>query len=365
MNKSIQLGTPRTWSHAYPVAVQNIAASDAPAYACLQIATSTLVGIDTIYGVTQPTGVSAAKHLFNTPEALAPSAYGSAAADFGEVLISGTPVVNQEIGPVAGSWAMTTSGKGYLYLGGLANGVGRVAKTAAGATSDFPLIRITNNTGLPLTFGSIVGYSTPVNYPPGTLSSLQSWYYTTPTANKPFAVLLADLPNNTTGDAAPVGVVSCQVNVTDATHEYADVANGNRTNLVSGKTGQARILWRANGLVAGAGSLGVQWAIVALNHQPAASDDIRGVSYGTIPAATGSRDGALTPGVGAAKLYTMPTGAAGTAWAINTNPVVVENWMRGSIPSYKPLLLRPSRADNAGTQIYTVVSEGCAEIPSG
>jgi hypothetical protein len=96
-----------------------------------------------------------------------------------------------------------------------------------------------------------------------------------------------------------------------------------------------------------------------------ASEDIRGFAYGTIPAATGIKDAATTPGVGQAKLHTMPTsGNAGTAWAVNTTPVIVENWMRGSIVSYKPLLLRPSRKAINGAQIYTVVSEGCAEIPS-
>lgn len=95
------------------------------------------------------------------------------------------------------------------------------------------------------------------------------------------------------------------------------------------------------------------------------SDDIRGYSTTTIPAATGSRDGPVTPGVGAVKLCIPPSGPAGAAWSVQAGTVTAENWMRGSITAYKPILLRKSRLTDTSEQIYTIVSEGCATIPSG
>lgn len=290
MNKSLQIGAPRTWSHAYPLPVQNVAASDAPAYAVMQVYGSTASDSGTMYLVGKPTGSASGAFLFNTPEALAPSAYGSAAEGVGMVAIAGNPAVNQEVGPVNGSWAMSGSGKGYLYLGGLVNGVGRVIKSPSG--TDYPIVRIVNNSGVTLPVGSICGFGTPYTFPPTVQTSVWTWYEVAPTANKPFCVLLSDIPTNTTGDAAPVGVVSCQVNVTDATHEYADVANGNRTNLVSGKTGPARILWRANGLVAGPASLGVQWCIVRLG------DSATRTQYGEVTSSISAMNVWGTPGTG-------------------------------------------------------------------
>lgn len=314
MNRTIQDGSPRSWSHAYPLPVQNVASQNAPPYAVMQVFGSTLTDSGTMYYVGKPTGGVGA-YVFNTPEALAPQAYGSAAEGIGIVAITGPLAMNQEVGPTAGSWVMSDSGKGYLFLGGYANGVGRVIKKPSG--TDYPIVRIVNNSGVTLPVGSICGFGTPYTFPPDVQTSVYTWHEVAPTANKPFCVLLSDIPTGTTGDAAPVGVVSCQVNVTDATHEYADVANGNRTNLVSGKTGQARILWRANGLVAGPASLGVQWCIVRIGAQ--ASKFQYGEVYSTVTAQASW----TTPGTGQVQFKTDAGSNDGT-------PISVDNLYKHS-----------------------------------
>jgi hypothetical protein len=161
-------------------------------------------------------------------------------------------------------------------------------------------------------------------------------------------------------------VVSAQLNFTAAGHTHADATPGpfgSYEVFQSGLSGTARILWRALQATVGGGTFGQQWAYLLIGLP--ATGDLRAVSASNIPAATGPRDGATTPGVGAAKLYDPPSGPAGSPWQPQAGNVVVENWMRGSIPGYKPLLLRESRTASDGTHIYTVVAEGCTEIPSG
>jgi len=356
-------------SDKYRVPVRNTSSETIPPYGAMQVASSSLVGDDKVFNVIKPNGAPGAKVYLNGPAEIPVSEPGHGTDEYpAEALITGTVVFGAEIGPVNASWALTASGKGFQFLGGLAGGVGRVAaKGGTTAGDDFPLIKILNVSGLPKAFGSIVGYGLPVDPPPGTLHRIPTFQSVAPTKGKPFAVLLQDIATSAVGDAGPCGVVPVQIDYTDAAHTKADAITNDYAKLRSGAEGPAIILWREKQGISGSGTLGVQWARVLLDRFEATtviSEDIRGVSAGGIGAATGSRDGPLTPGVGNARLYNPPaSGNAGVAWQVG-QIVSVENWMRGTIPDYKPLLLRPSRLDDNDNTIYTVIAEGCAEIPS-
>jgi hypothetical protein len=132
---------------------------------------------------------------------------------------------------------------------------------------DFPRVKIVNKSGTGRVFGNVVGYGPPTDPPPATLgNALPTFESAAPTAGKPFAVLLADIAPNDTGDAGPVGVVAVQLDFKDATHEYADAITNDYAKLASAATGPARIIWREKAYISGAGSLGVQWARVRLDN---------------------------------------------------------------------------------------------------
>lgn len=93
--------------------------------------------------------------------------------------------------------------------------------------------------------------------------------------------------------------------------------------------------------------------------------DVRGVTASTIPAATGSKDGPITPGVGTVRLYVMPTNdIPGAMWQPGFL-ATAENWMFAPVALYKPVLLKPSRKLQSGEQIYIIHAEGCKEVSSG
>ena len=74
-----------------------------------------------------------------------------------------------------------------------------------------------------------------------------------------FVVLLDALQKEGVGRAFISGVCSCQIDVTDTTHNFADVKDAEAGNLVSADYGSAQILWREGGT-------GKQWADVRLGN---------------------------------------------------------------------------------------------------
>lgn len=369
MTSTVQTGIPP--KSPYDIPVVNGSGETAPPYAVLQIIGSTLVGTTGQYTIGKPTGVTSAKYLINTPEELG-AGHGSVATDKSPVLvaITGTPAFNQEIGPVVGSWAMGVSGSGYIYLGGLAGGVGRVAaKAGTSAGDDFPLVKMLNSTGgLPRPFGTIVGYGSPVDPPPATQYRIPTFVAAAPTTGKPFAVLLDPVLHGEIVDAAPVGIVAVQINLTDAAHEFAEPITGDYAKLQSGTTGQARIIWREKGSIAGSGTLGLQWARVRLDPLQAASvaavEDPWGVVYSTISAASGARGGPIAPGNGLVTLYLPPeSGAIGTPWTPGP-PISCETSMFETSPQWKVVIIRKSRQLPDQSWIYRAIAQGCKEQPS-
>jgi hypothetical protein len=352
----------------YRVPVFNQSSEAVPPYGAMQVASSSNVGDDKVFNTIKPNGAPTAKVYLNGPVSIPANQHGFGTDEYpAEALIAGTPAFGAELGPIAASWALSASGKGFQYLGGLASGVGRVAaKGGTTAGDDFPLVKIVNASGLPRAFGNIVGFGAPVDPPPGTLHRIPTFLSAAPEAGKPFAVLLHDIAVGATGDAGPMGLVlPALLNFSDASHSRADAINGNFSNLQSAVEGPALILWREKQGIVGGGTLGLQWSRLLFGQPLSATHDIRGVTTGIIGAATGQRDGPIIPGTGQVRLYTMPTsGNAGSTWQPG-QIVTVENWMRGQIASFKPVLLKPSRKDSSGNIIYIVHAEGCEEIPSG
>jgi hypothetical protein len=101
---------------------EEIELAQIPPHGVMQISGSTQVGEDTVYFVTKPNGAENAKFLINSPSSIPQSGYGFG-TDFYPTTaafngFTGTPFFGSEWGPVAGSWLLSGSGKGFLLLGG-------------------------------------------------------------------------------------------------------------------------------------------------------------------------------------------------------------------------------------------------------
>ena len=80
-----------------------------------------------------------------------------------------------------------------------------------------------------------------------------------------FAVLAEPIGDGDIGPAIVDGTTICQINITDADHEYADIADGDAAKLVSAKSGPVQIIWIESGT-------GTKWAVVRIGPKPPASD---------------------------------------------------------------------------------------------
>jgi len=371
MSRGDKQGSLGAWKAKYSLPILNAAGEQIPPYAVIQLGAGSTVGTNLIYNGVKPTGSQSAKYVLNSPALVSTGGYAAATEFAADALVSGSPAFNQEIGPTNNSWALSSSGKGFIFLGGLNNGVGRVAPKPGG--DDFPIVQIVNNTGLVLPYGSIVKMLAVGDPAPAYKNRIKLFNYVNPTQGEPFAVTLADIAIGGIGDAAPVGVVDTQLYYNDTSHNFADATTNNSQWLTSGSTGQSRIIWRERGLVVGSGTLGLQWARVQLNWRTSGestTDDIRGIVYGApISAATGTVNGPITPGTGLVKLFDPPTAfpgnpspPIGSPWVIQTQPTSVENWMFAAIAVNKPVLLRKGRTLDNGTQIYCVIAEGCQPV---
>lgn len=82
-----------------------------------------------------------------------------------------------------------------------------------------------------------------------------------------FVITWEPIANNGIGRAYVTGVCQVQINVTDASHGYADVTNGDSTKLTSAVAGGAQILWKESGT-------GTKWAVVRFVHSGLAHAEI-------------------------------------------------------------------------------------------
>ena len=76
-----------------------------------------------------------------------------------------------------------------------------------------------------------------------------------------FVVLAEPIAAGKIGRAYAAGLCPVKVNVEDEEHVYADVNDGDTTQLLSVEAGSASILWREGGT-------GTQWAMVRLSNLP-------------------------------------------------------------------------------------------------
>jgi len=76
-----------------------------------------------------------------------------------------------------------------------------------------------------------------------------------------FAVLAEPIEDGDIGPAVVYGTTICQVDITDTSHEYADIADGDAAKLASAKSGPVQIIWIESGT-------GVKWAVVRIGPKP-------------------------------------------------------------------------------------------------
>jgi len=76
-----------------------------------------------------------------------------------------------------------------------------------------------------------------------------------------FVIMLEALPDGDIGRAVLSGVTLCRLDVLDAAHKYADIADGDVTTLETAETGAAQILWYDS-------TTGSDWAVVRLGVPP-------------------------------------------------------------------------------------------------
>ena len=114
--------------------------------------------------------------------------------------------------------------------------------------------QIQNNSGGDLPALSILGISTSFFDPSANVVSFAQGAPVlggvTPTVTDHagrFAVLLQPIDNGAIGEVCISGLCAVGVNVTDEGHKFADVSDGDTTQLASGDTGAAAILWKPSG----------------------------------------------------------------------------------------------------------------------
>ncbi len=142
------------------------------------------------------------------------------------------------------------------YLAGDATGAGG---GVAGGHPEQALIR--NDSGATVTRFGILGIDDVLFTPDDHLGKFQSGYAfkgvtpAVPDHVGKFAVMLEAVPAGLIGRGLLVGNVAVQVNVNHEEDGLADVLDGDATQLDSGPTGAAQILWKPSGT-------GTKWAVV-------------------------------------------------------------------------------------------------------
>jgi hypothetical protein len=132
-------------------------------------------------------------------------------------------------------------------------------------------VLVQNKTGSALDVAAVVGLGDPIFAPDAgqkteTFKRQVGFEGNTPdidTDQRRFAILLAPLGSDDIGPAMIDGVCPVKVNVADEKHEYAEVADGDTSQLASGPIGSAQILWAESGT-------GTKWAVVRLGPDPKA-----------------------------------------------------------------------------------------------
>lgn len=133
-------------------------------------------------------------------------------------------------------------------------------------------ILVRNDSGSDIPRFGVLGLDSPIIEPDDNLASFQNqpaFSGSNPAAGTHegrFAVVQQPLASGAIGTAIVDGLSVARVNVADASHAYADIADGDASQLLSSAAGSARILWPAP-----ASGPGTQWALVSLGHTAGAA----------------------------------------------------------------------------------------------
>jgi hypothetical protein len=74
-----------------------------------------------------------------------------------------------------------------------------------------------------------------------------------------FVVTLEPIANNAVGRAAIAGMFPCRVHITNLSHRYATIKDGDRTRLQSSHCGLVQLVWKAPGISLSSDEYGI-WA---------------------------------------------------------------------------------------------------------
>jgi hypothetical protein len=135
------------------------------------------------------------------------------------------------------------------------------------------IVLVKNSSGSTVSRFGVLGISGVIFTPSAALASFQNqvaFTGVTPTTadhKGKFLICLEPIANGKVGRAWIAGVCQVQVDVTDATHQFAEVKNSDRTKLSSGASGSARILYSPGGT-------GTKWCVVRIN-DPSGGDPVR------------------------------------------------------------------------------------------
>ncbi|MBI5724850.1 MAG: hypothetical protein HZA50_12895 [Planctomycetes bacterium] len=147
-----------------------------------------------------------------------------------------------------------------------ANDQGQASRQAARQSG---VILVRNDSGSDRSRFDILGISGPLFTPTDDVDSFKNnqpaLAGTTPNSDNhkgKFVILLEPVESGKIGRAIIDGLAIAKINVTDATHLFAEVNNGDCSMLKSIQSGTARIVWKESGT-------GQKWALVRLGDPPA------------------------------------------------------------------------------------------------
>lgn len=199
--------------------------------------------------------------------------------------------------------------------------------TTAGATPSTgdrsqTVIRVKNNTGDTVPRFAVLGLGDPVIDPSAGDAQLFSFKNTTALQGETpdidthwgrFCVTLSPIPDGMIGEAVIAGVVPCKINVYQSVHQWADIKDGDSTQLNSDDCGTCKILWKESGTGSG------KWAYVLIGESAltgfcVAQEDIE-------PNVAGSFKFSTRTGTAYGDTVDMTWAAAGDAGVVATDAV--------------------------------------------
>jgi len=136
-------------------------------------------------------------------------------------------------------------------------------RTALSSSNDSGMVLLKNISGADRARFEILGINTPLIQPADNLDQFvnrPALSGVTPTAANhwgKFGVLAEPIRNGALGEAWVSGVCPVKIDIANANHWHADIADGSAAYLKSSGGGAAQILWKDSGT-------GVRWAVVRL-----------------------------------------------------------------------------------------------------